>query len=31
MIGSLAVLCHGIWSQWGGKEGGGVGASEEQL
>ena len=31
MIGSLAVLCHGIQSQWGAKEDGGVGAGEEQF
>ena len=28
LIGSFPALCHGTWSHWGGKEGGGVGASE---
>ena len=31
LIGSLPVLCHGIQSQWGVKEGGGVGAGEDHL
>ena len=31
LIGFLPVLCHGIYSHWGGKGGGGVGASEEHL
>ena len=28
LIGPFPVLCHGIWSHWGAKEGGGVGASK---